>query len=76
MQGKSRPVQYQPHSGWHEALINAPPPHGSPVANWVRVEVVLPGSLRRLLLRHYSFAEGWNRGKIAVATGHEAYDVW
>ncbi|CAB3246704.1 unnamed protein product [Arctia plantaginis] len=71
--GETHPVHPRPHSGRHEAVVGGPPPPGSPAADRVRVEVALPGPLRRLLPRDYYLAEGCDRGKTTVATGHGAY---
>ncbi|CAB3236381.1 unnamed protein product [Arctia plantaginis] len=72
VEGRTHPVHPRPHSGRHEAQVSAPPPPGSAAADQVRMEVVLPGLLRRLLLRDYLLAEGCDRGKTTVATGHGA----
>lgn len=53
--------QPRPHSGRHEALVNAL----SPAVDRVQVEV-LASLLRRFLLRDYVFTEGYDRAKTTV----------
>lgn len=50
--------------------VSPTPPPGLTVANWVRVEVVLPGFCRPLLLRNLVLAKGSERGETAIAAGH------